>query len=65
MFYGDPSQFLYQLLTVGVAIVFSAVGTFIIYKVVDALVGMRVEKREEYIGLDLSHHHETGYTLMD
>jgi Amt family ammonium transporter len=48
-----------------VTVVFVAIGTALIYKVVDLLVGMRVDKKEEDIGLDLSQHHETGYTLIE
>jgi len=39
--------------------------TFVLFKLVDALVGMRVDVRDENIGLDLTQHHETGYTLHD
>ncbi|MCP4131824.1 MAG: ammonium transporter [bacterium] len=62
---GNAGQLGVQALTVLVAIVFAGVGTFIIFKVVDALVGMRVDSREENIGLDLTQHHEAGYTLID
>jgi Amt family ammonium transporter len=41
------------------------VGTFILFKAVDAVIGLRVDKRDEHIGLDLTQHHETGYTLID
>jgi ammonia channel protein AmtB len=36
-----------------------------LYKIVDKLVGMRVEAKDENIGLDLTQHHETGYTLHE
>jgi Amt family ammonium transporter len=65
LFYGDPGQLGVQALTVLVAIVFSAVGTYIILKIVDLTTGIRVEKRDENIGLDLTQHRETGYTLVD
>jgi ammonium transporter, Amt family len=65
LFYGNPGQLGIQAVTVLVAIVFSAVGTYVILKIVDLLTGIRVEKRDENIGLDLSQHHETGYTLVD
>jgi ammonium transporter, Amt family len=65
LFYGNPKQFLVQALTVAVAIAFSAIGTFIIFKIVDAIIGLRVETKDEYIGLDLTQHHEAGYTLME
>jgi Amt family ammonium transporter len=65
LFYGNPDLVLVQLLTVAVAIAISAVGTFILFKAVDAVIGLRVDKRDEHIGLDLTQHHETGYTLID
>ncbi len=65
LFYGDPKQFLMQVFTVAVVIVFSAIGTFIIYKVVDLMIGMRVDAQAENIGLDLTQHHEAGYTLIE
>jgi ammonium transporter, Amt family len=65
LFYGNPWQFLVQALTVAVAIVFAAFGTFVIFKIVDKLIGLRVDEKSEYIGLDLTQHHETGYTLME
>ncbi len=65
LFYGNVHQLWVQFLTTTVAIIFSAVMTYILYRVVDALVGMRVDVRDENIGLDLTQHHETGYTLHD
>lgn len=66
LFYGGGSgQLFIQIITVAVAIVFSAVGTLILLKVTDLLVGLRVSKRDENIGLDLTQHHEVGYTLID
>ncbi len=65
LLYGNPGQLLVQALAVGVAILFAAAGTFIIYKVVDFVIGMRVDDRSEYMGLDLTQHHESGYTLME
>ncbi len=65
LLYGNPHQLLVQLLTTAVAIGFSAIMTFIIFKIVDLLVGMRVENREENIGLDLTQHSESGYTIHE
>jgi ammonium transporter, Amt family len=65
LFYGNPKLLLVQLLTTVVAIVFSAVMTFFLFKIVDALIGMRVDAKDENIGLDLTQHHETGYTLHE
>lgn len=65
LLYGNAYQLFVQLITVVVAGVFSALGTFIIYRIVDKVIGMRVEERDEFIGLDLTQHHEAGYTLVD
>lgn len=52
-----------QLLSIIVTIVWSGVLSFIILKIVDATVGLRVEEDEERQGLDLSQHNERGYNL--
>ncbi|HOW81099.1 MAG TPA: ammonium transporter [Spirochaetota bacterium] len=65
LIYGNPRQLLIQMLSVLVAIGISAIGTYVIFKLVDLLTGLRVDKREEALGLDLSQHHEAGYTLID
>ena len=44
-------------------IAFSFVGSTILLKVTDALVGLRVESEEEQMGLDLSEHEETAYAV--
>ncbi len=43
--------------------VLAAVGTFIILKLVDAVIGLRVSEAEEIEGLDLSQHGEEAYNL--
>lgn len=65
LFNGNAYQLWIQFITTLVSALYSAVGTFVIYRIVDKFVGMRVEEREEYIGLDLTQHHEAGYTLVD
>jgi len=65
LLYGNPYQLWVQFVTVIVAIAVSAIGTFILYKISDFILGMRVDARDEYIGLDLTQHHEAAYTLMD
>ncbi len=52
-----------QLLSVIVTLVWSGVLSFIILKIVDATVGLRVEEDDERMGLDLSQHNERGYNL--
>jgi Amt family ammonium transporter len=53
-----------QLVAVGVTWVFSIVATFIILKVVDAIVGLRVSQQEEIRGLDVTQHGEEGYIFV-
>ena len=52
-----------QLLSIIVTLVWSGVLSFIILKIVDATVGLRVEEDDERMGLDLSQHNERGYNL--
>lgn len=44
---------------------FAFAGSLILLKMVDALVGLRVEAEQEQMGLDLSQHSEVGYALED
>jgi Amt family ammonium transporter len=60
-FYGNPKQLMIQIIAVAASWAFSFIGTMIILKVVDSLVGLRVTTEEEQIGLDLSQHNERGY----
>jgi len=52
-----------QCVGVLVTIVYDAVLTFIILKVVDAFVGLRVTEEQESMGLDVALHEERGYDL--
>lgn len=65
LFYGNPGLFLIQLKAVLVTVAYSFVVTFIILKIVDVVMGLRVSEQEERIGLDLTQHREAGYTLLD
>ena len=59
--YGDWHQLWVQVLTTLISIVFSAVVTYILFKVVDATIGLRVDKRVEEEGLDIYEHGESAY----
>ena len=59
--YGDWHQLLVQIIATLFAIVFSAVITFLLFKAVDATVGLRVDKRVEEEGLDIYEHGESAY----
>jgi Amt family ammonium transporter len=62
LFHGNPRQLWIQFISVVATIAFSFVMTFIILKVVDLLVGLRVTTEDEERGLDITMHNETGYT---
>ncbi len=59
--YGNPKLLAVQLLTTVVAAVFSGVVTWVILKMVDRAIGLRVTKSDEREGLDTTQHGETGY----
>ena len=60
---GNPSQVLTQLVAVGATIAYAVVGTFVIVKVVDVILGIRVPKTQEETGLDLAVHGEAAYQV--
>ena len=58
---GGAGQFINQLKGVLITIVLAVVATFVILKVVDAILGLRVAEEQETLGLDLSQHGEKAY----
>lgn len=54
-------QFGVQLVGVLAGIIYTAGATFVILKIVDALLGLRVSEEEEIEGLDINQHGERGY----
>ncbi len=58
---GNFGQMLNQFIGVAIAIALAAVGTYIILRIVDFALGVRVSAEEEVQGLDLSQHGEEGY----
>jgi Amt family ammonium transporter len=63
LFYGNPEQLLKQAVAVGVVIVFTAAVTWVILKVIDVTIGLRVPEQEEVLGLDSTTHGEVAYQL--
>jgi Amt family ammonium transporter len=59
---GGFPQFIHQLIGVAFTAVLSAVGTFIILKIVNAVMDLRVDQEDESVGLDLSQHGERAYS---
>jgi Amt family ammonium transporter len=63
LLYGNPRQLWIQIEAVGVTLVYSGVMTFILFMIIKALVGVRVEAEDESVGLDESQHGERAYNL--
>lgn len=63
LLYGNPGQLGIQLVATAASIVYSFVGAFVLLKLVDATIGLRVDEEDEVVGLDLSQHGENAYTL--
>jgi Amt family ammonium transporter len=65
VFAGNPGLFLIQLKAVAITVVYSAVVTFVLLKIVDVVMGLRATEQNERIGLDLTEHREAAYTMLD
>ncbi len=63
LFFGNPGQLGIQAVAVLASWILAFVGTTILLKIVDALVGLRVSHEEEQTGIDLSQHDENAYAL--
>lgn len=59
---GNASQVLIQLTAVAATWVYAFVVTFILAKIIDATIGLRVTDEEESVGLDISQHAEKAYS---
>ncbi len=55
------AQFWVQLKSVAITVAWTAIGSFIILKIVSAIIGLRVDEQVEIEGLDISQHGERGY----
>jgi Amt family ammonium transporter len=62
LFFGNPGQLWIQLISVIVTMAFAFGMTLVILKVVDVVLGLRVEEDAEERGLDTSLHNEAGYS---
>src|SRR2546422_2934593 len=63
LLFGNPQQFLIQLLAVAATAAYSFVVTFLLLKLL-SFMGLRVTDREEAVGLDLAAHGEEGYRIV-
>jgi Amt family ammonium transporter len=62
---GSASLFTAQILATLITWVIAVVGAFVLLKLVDVVIGLRVTENEEYDGLDITQHGESGYNLED
>jgi Amt family ammonium transporter len=63
--YGNPIQVWIQIKAVIITMVYSLVAGFVLLKLVDVVMKLRVSEHEERIGLDLTQHREGAYTLIN
>ena len=60
---GDTTLLMGQIAAVVVTVVFAGVGSLIMLKIIDMVIGLRVPPESEQRGLDVTDHGEEGYTL--
>jgi Amt family ammonium transporter len=63
LLFGNPHQLFVQGISILTAVVYSFAVTFLLLKLLDLAIGLRVSEEDEMMGLDLSQHEESGYTL--
>jgi Amt family ammonium transporter len=63
LFYGNPGQLWTQFVSVVATWAFCFIASFILFKVVDGVMGLRVSEEDEISGLDVTQHSEAGYQL--
>lgn len=63
--FGNATQLYNQITGVLAVAAFAAIMTYFIMKAIDLLIGLRVPETEEQMGLDISQHEESAYTLLD
>lgn len=63
LFFGNPRQLIIQAVAVGASLAFAFVGSLILLKLTEAIVGLRVDEESEVMGLDISEHDENAYAF--
>lgn len=64
LIYGQTKTFLMHILALVIVFTFTFGGTYLLYKLTDLLIPLRVTKEQEEIGLDLSQHDESVHSLI-
>ncbi|AJY77412.1 ammonia channel protein [Paenibacillus beijingensis] len=65
LLFGNPMQLVHQLIEIGVAVLLASVGTFVILKLIQSVMPIRVTEEEETNGLDISLHGEAAYNTFE
>lgn len=65
LFFGNSSLFFVHVAGVCVVVAYSAFASYVLLKLVDRWIGLRTTDLDEILGLDLSQHQESAYTLID
>ena len=63
LLYGNANQFVVQIISVVATMAYAAAVTWIILKIVDVVMGIRISEADEREGLDTSQHGESGYNI--
>ncbi|HAK89752.1 MAG: ammonia channel protein [Nitrospirae bacterium GWC2_46_6] len=63
LFFGNPKLFMTQAIAIAVTAVYSFVVTVVVLKLIDKTIGLRIDDESEVVGLDISQHGESGYTM--
>jgi Amt family ammonium transporter len=64
LFHGGPNLLLWQLVAMAACAAYSFALSYGLLKLVDKVLGLRVSEEKEKIGLDLTQHSESAYTLV-
>lgn len=65
LLYGESDLFVSQLKAVGLVAAYSLLITFVLLKIVNMVLPLRASDHEERVGLDLTQHKESAYTIID
>ncbi|AWX33602.1 ammonia channel protein [Methanosphaera sp. BMS] len=63
LLYGNPTQLVIQIISIVAVAIYSFILTYVIAKVLDKTVGLRVDEKTEIDGLDMNEHEEIGYRI--
>lgn len=65
LLFGNPSQLMIQSVGILATAAYAIGVTYVILKVLESTMGLRVSDEEEVIGLDITQHEESAYTILD